>query len=218
LIEYSDVPTGDININKNINFSIELIKIELKIQLKIILFINMECSTDIIDDASINGDFELLNWWKNSKSSVKYTSKSIDHINDYIGIGKPIKILEWWKNSGLPLKYTESSLNNICFNDDIISLKYWFTSNLLIKYNDKTIKIMINKMNINYDMLDLWYEYGYLDKFKINYLSVFDDYRFDMIINIKIADANIDEVILQENKNKQDRIELHNWLENKNLI
>jgi hypothetical protein len=182
----------------------------------------MKCSTDIIDDASINGNFKLLDWWKNSKSSVKYTSKSIDYINDYIGIGKPIKILEWWKNSGLPLKYTESSLNNICFNDDIISLKYWFTSNLPIKYNDKTIKIMINKMNINYDMLDLWYEYGYLDKFKINYrfnyLSVFDDYRFNMIINIKIADADIDEVILQENKNKQDRIELHDWLENKNLI
>ena len=63
--------------------------------------LNIEYSENAMDNASITGRIDILDFWRNSKLDLKYTSKAIDRAK------RNPQVIAWWLASGLELKFTD---------------------------------------------------------------------------------------------------------------
>ena len=101
-----------------------------------------------INIASMNGDIDVLNWWKNSGLDLCYSFDSIDHAHN-------IEVLDWWKNSGLALCYTYDAMNKA---SNIEVLDWWKNSGLALRYS---IDALINaSRNNDIEILNWWKQSG----------------------------------------------------------
>jgi hypothetical protein len=124
---------------------------------------------DVIDNASKNGNIDILNWWVNSKLQLKYSHKALDnasgngHVNvlnwwvnsklklkytyralDIASIRGHINVLEWWKHSGRKLKYSDTAINYASIKGHVDVLEWWKNSGLKLKYCDMALKCCYN--------------------------------------------------------------------------
>ena len=90
---------GLINILKNMKYSI---------------------SNDSIFWASSNGHVNILEWLKNSRLELKYTSNAIDCAS----CNGHVNILEWFKNSGLEFKYSQWAIDDASENGHVNILEW----------------------------------------------------------------------------------------------
>lgn len=102
-------------------------------KLEIIKRNNLAYTDDSINKASILGQIDILNWWKNSGLELKYSEDAIN----YASRAGSIESLEWWRKSGLFLKYSKDAMDN-AFNAEI--LQWWKDSGLELKYSYKAIE------------------------------------------------------------------------------
>ena len=117
----------------------------------------MQKDHTIISIASICGNINVLEWWKNFGLELKYTEFALDGASE----NNLINVLEWWKNSGLELKYSEDALYVATYRGNIGVLEWWKKSGLPLKY-DRDVILDMAKENKNVDVLTWWKNSGLL--------------------------------------------------------
>jgi hypothetical protein len=119
----------------------------------------LDYTVDAIDFASSKGHVKVLEWLVNSNLLLKY-----DYAIEYASLNGHIHVLEWWKNSGLQLKYDNTILDTISRslknneNKCIQVLEWWFNSGLPLKYTKTALENASWSSHIN--VLELWKNSG----------------------------------------------------------
>ena len=98
-IEEHEIQPFDILHKTNLNF---LHKTNL-LNIYVIENNNILYSNDIINNASIFGHVQVLEWVKNCGYKFKYVYSAINYASE----NGQIQVLEWFKNSGYKFKYDE---------------------------------------------------------------------------------------------------------------
>ena len=104
---------------------------------------NIDISGDIMDEASVDNRYDILNWLVNSGLTLYYSEKAIDNIKcnkDCYPNCNKWKMLAWWINSELPLKYSNICMHSKGRRCDVYKIKlleYGFNKNITKYYNRK---------------------------------------------------------------------------------
>uniref|UniRef100_A0A6C0E7T6 Ankyrin repeat protein n=1 Tax=viral metagenome TaxID=1070528 RepID=A0A6C0E7T6_9ZZZZ len=85
----------------------------------------------LVDDVSISGHVDVLEWLKRSGLPLSYSN----HAMDFSTTNNPIDVLNWWIKSGLPLKYSSEALINASHFNNINLLEWWKNSGLRLEYD-----------------------------------------------------------------------------------
>jgi hypothetical protein len=82
-----------------------------------------------MDDASILGLIDVLEWWKNSGWDCKWSEDAMD------GASREghVDVLEWWKNSGLECKWSYDAMDTASQEGHIDVLEWWKNAELQSK-------------------------------------------------------------------------------------
>jgi len=114
--------------------------------------------THAIDNASIGGHVDVLDFFLKNVKPLKYTKDAIDQSSK---LGK-IGVLNWWVHSGLELKYSHTAIDE-CHQLD--TLKWWRSSKLPLKYSNKCLNNR-NKRSAPYKYL---MKYGFDKNYTVEF-------------------------------------------------
>jgi hypothetical protein len=152
--------------------------------------ISCEDSSDIIstyvDVASSTGNFDVLEWFKNSGLKFSYSENAftfdysyfedeIIYRDEKISPTKFSETLEWWKNSGFELKYNECTMNYASQRGFIEILEVWHKSGLPLKFSENALVDARHK-----ETLKWWFDSGIPLKYPSEVVEYFKSYNIDI--------------------------------------
>ena len=107
--------------------------------------INIEYDEDIFDNAYIDGNIGILDWWHESGMKIKYSKNILGHTTDP-------KSAEWILEKGYEVYFTQNSLDNI---ESVEMLEWWLKFLNIQNSNFKINKEKIIQNAIRYDNEEL---------------------------------------------------------------
>jgi len=112
--------------------------------------LNIFDNTELINQASLNGRIDVLDWWKGSELTFQYDNLSMDLASE----NDHINVLDWWKNSAFELKYSHYAMDLASKHNRVDVLDWWKNSGLILCYS--TYAMDLASMCGRVDVLNWW--------------------------------------------------------------
>jgi hypothetical protein len=136
---------------------------------------------ETISNASKNGHVEVLEWFKHSGYEFKYDHWAINYTSEF----GHIQVLEWFKNSGYEFKYNNWAICLASKYGHVQVLEWFKNSGYEFKYDDYAINYA--SYNGHVQVLEWFKNFGYKFKYmNVVFKSCFKILKFYYVsINVK---------------------------------